>query len=279
MVSLKSIATAFFVLALPLQALAKEPPQPAAPVVAEAPEEARLEQVRSWILSFMTKVAPPGRKVYYPEGQETVEDATTRYKAIANDIIYVVYNPKTKPLFKGPNGRSRTVSVILSVMFHESAFMRHVDYDLGKYSRGDSGQSWCMMQLRIGEGRTMKWNLAEDRPIAWNDPKEDIFNGYTGEELIQNRQLCIGEGLKILRLSFSVCGKLPIEDRLRSYASGSCEKGADASHNRVRTAMQWFASSFKSQFTDLQVVNALDAERRRLFLGLPPREPGPDFVL
>lgn len=280
MLSLKSITTALFILAVPTVAYAKnsEPPVVVASIapVETAPfisDDDRLDQVREWILGFMTKVAPPGRKVYYPEGQETVEAANARYQAVANDIIHVVYNPRTKPLFSGPNGRARTVSVILSIMLHESGFMRHVDYALGKYGRGDSGQSWCSMQIKVGAGRTMKWNMRHDRPIAWNDPKEDIFEGYTGEELVANRQLCIGEGLKVLRVSFGGTKGLPIDDRLRVYASGDRDKGAEASHNRMRTAMMFFATTGRARtFTDDEVMKALDNERRRLFLGLPPRE-------
>src|SRR4051812_20510026 len=114
-----------------------------------------LKMVTAWILSFMVTAAPPGRKVYYPEGQETKEEALTRYEEIAQDIVDVVYSPHTKPLFTGPNGRAQTVTVILSVMLHESAFMKHVDRGLGKYARGDHGASWCSMQLRIGDGKTL----------------------------------------------------------------------------------------------------------------------------
>jgi hypothetical protein len=283
MLTLKSITTALFILAVPTLAFAKDP-EPSVVVASIAPmetspfasNEERLDQVREWILGFMTKAAPPGRKVYYPEGQETPEEASVRYKAVANDIIRVVYNPHTKPLFPGPNGRARTVSVILSIMLHESAFMRHVDFGLGKYGKGDSGQSWCSMQIKIGTGRTMKWNVKHDRPIAWNDPKDEISEGVTGEELVANRQLCISEGLKILRVSFGGTKGLPIDDRLRVYASGDRDKGADASHNRMRTAMMFFSTSSKARtFTDAEVMEALDKDRLEVFIQGLPSEASP----
>lgn len=229
-----------------------------------------LKVVTAWILSFMVTAAPPGRKVYYPEGQETKEEALTRYEEVARDIIDVVYSPNTKPLFTGPNGRTQTVTVILSVMLHESAFMRHVDRGLGKYARGDHGASWCSMQLRIGEGKTLKWNTVHDRPIAWNDPSEEVFEGYTGDELIANRKLCISEGLHILRVSFGATKGLPTDDRLRVYASGDRNKGAEASRNRMRTAMQFFAKSAPTRdFDDDDVMQALEASHQPAFTPAP----------
>jgi len=214
--------------------------------------------VFAWILSFIMLVAPPGRKVHYQDAVETQEESVARYQSIAHDVVAVVYDPATKPLFKGPDGRARTVSVILSIMFHESSFMKNVDYGLGKYAKGDGGRSVCMMQIKVGAGRTMPWNTVWDRPIKWNDREEEIFRGYTGDELIQDRKLCISEGLKILRLSFGQCGKLPIEDRLRSYASGNCEEGAAASHNRMNTAINWFFKNYKKDLADDKVMSMLN---------------------
>jgi hypothetical protein len=221
-------------------------------------ENETLNQVRSWIVGIISKAAPPGRKIYYPEGQETVEEATARYESIADDLIHVIYDPKTKPLFRGENGRARTVTVVLGIMFHESAFMRQVDYGLGKAGRGDHGRSWCSLQIKVGDGKTLKWNTVHDRPIKWNDPKEEIFDGYTGKELVENRRLCISEGLKIMQLSFGGTAGLPLADRLRVYASGNREDGADKSHSRMNTAMRFYASSTKDRtFTDADVMKAL----------------------
>jgi hypothetical protein len=229
-----------------------------------------LKAVTAWIFSFMVSAAPPGRKVYYPEGQETKEDALVRYDAVARDIVDVVYSPNVKPLFTGPNGRAQTVSVILSVMSHESAFMRHVDLGLGKYARGDQGRSWCSMQINIGAGKTMKWNVKHDRPVEWNDDPADVFDGYTGEELIANRKLCISEGLKILRISFGSTKGLPLDERLRVYASGDRNKGAEASRNRMRTAMMFFQKTAKTrEFTDNDVMLALAQYRTPVFNPVP----------
>lgn len=213
-----------------------------------------LSTVTAWILSLMVMASPPGGKVYYPEAQETEAEARERYESIAKDVAEVVYDPQVKPLFKGADGRARTVSVVLSIMKHESSFMKNVDYNLGKYARGDSGKSWCSMQILIGNGRTKAWNTVFDRPAMPKDPEDQIQQGYTGEEMIANRKLCISEGLKIIKQSFYACGNVPIQERLRSYASGSCEKGLKASKDRMNTAL-FFYSKFKRDFKEEDVVS------------------------
>lgn len=224
-----------------------------------------MDPIIAWILSFIVSVAPPGRKTFYPEAQETRVEAQERYESIAEDIVDVVYDPNTKALFRGSNGRSRTVSVILSIMLHESGFMRNVDYGVGKYARGDQGNSWCLMQLNIGAGRTLKWNVKHDRPPRWGDDPADIFDGYKGEELVKDRQLCIREGLKILRLSFSSCRGLPLNQRLRVYASGSCENGAEGSAARMNTAIRWFQNTRdrRIEFKDSDIMQMVVAAQSK----------------
>lgn len=213
-----------------------------------------MEPVIAWILAFMVSVAPPGRKTFYEEAQETQTEASARYQSIAEDIIEVVYNPATKPLFRGSNGRSRTVSVILSIMLHESGFMKNVDYGVGKFARGDKGNSWCLMQINVGKGRTIKWNVKHDRLPRWGDDPNDIFEGYTGSELVTDRQKCIGEGLKVLRVSFAACRGLPMDQKLRVYASGRCTAGSEGSAARMGTAIRWFGNSrAKRTFVDADV--------------------------
>lgn len=221
-----------------------------------------MEPVIAWILAFMTVVAPPGRKTFYTEAQETQAEAQDRYNTIAKDIVEVVYDPQTKVLFGGANGRSRTASVILSIMLHESGFMKNVDYGVGKYAKGDQGKSWCLMQLNIGEGRTVSWNTKHDRPPRWGDDPTDISEGYTGPELIADRQLCIREGLKVLRLSFSACRGLPLDQRLRVYGSGTCEKGSSGSAARMNTAIRWFQNSREQRklFDESDVIQIVAAK-------------------
>jgi hypothetical protein len=190
-----------------------------------------------WIVSFMISFTPPGGTVNVVEAQETKQEAIIRYESIADDIIEVVYNPDNKPIFDGPQGRTRTVTVMLGIMAMESRFYRHIDYGIGAGSRGDNGRSWCLMQVMAGKtGRTANWNYIQDRPPYWNDPIGEIRRGYTGLEMVNNRQLCLSEGLRIAKWSFSKCNKRNILDRLRVYASGSCKKGGEASAERMKLA-------------------------------------------
>lgn len=178
---------------------------------------------RQWIVTFITKVSPPGRKTYFTHAQETREEALVRYGEIADNLLAAVYDPDIKPLFSGSLGRARTISLMLGVMFWETGFRRDVDLGLGKHARGDNGRSWCLMQINLGSGKTAL--------------------GYTGEDLVKNRRICFQEGLRVIRGSFSACRQLPLEHRLSAYASGSCDKGRDKSRQRVQTGMQWFTNS------------------------------------
>jgi hypothetical protein len=190
-----------------------------------------------WIVSFMMSFTPPGETVGVLQAQETRQEAMVRYESIANDIIEVVYNPNAHPIFDGVQGRTRTVTVILGIMAMESKFYKHIDYGDGPGSRGDNGKSWCMMQIMAGrKGRTTSWNFIKDRPPHWGDSVKEIRKGYTGLEMINDRKLCISEGLRIAKWSFSKCGNRTIYDKLRIYASGSCKKGGEASAERMKVA-------------------------------------------
>ena len=178
---------------------------------------------KQWVVSFISRNAPPGRKTYYTYAVETREEALARYGEIAEALIDVIYDPEVRPLFSGPTGRARTASLLLGVMFWETGFRRDVDLGLGKDARGDNGRSWCLMQINIGKGTTP--------------------NGLHGEDLVTDRRACFTEGLRVIRGSFQACRRLPLEYRLSAYASGSCDKGQDKSKQRVGTGMQWYTNS------------------------------------
>jgi hypothetical protein len=204
-----------------------------------------------WIVSFMMSITPPGETVDLIEAQETKQEAIIRYESIANDIIEVVYDLDNKPIFDGPQGRTRTVTVILGIMSMESKFYRHIDYGIGGGSRGDNGKSWCVMQIMAGKtGRTASWNYIKDRPPYWSDPASEIRRGYTGLEMVTDRRLCISEGLRIANWSFSKCGKRTIFDKLRVYSSGSCMKGGEASAERMKVAEKLWAEIKDNQTWD-----------------------------
>lgn len=206
-----------------------------------------------WVLLFLNTYAAPGRPQYLPDAIESKEDALARYEAIARDIEEVA---KTEtPLFKGPQAQSRTASVLLSVMLFESGIRKDVDSGVGSQARGDGGRSWCMLQQNVGKGRTLAWNTVKNRPARAIckdgqvsttgvpcDPTAEVHPGWTGPELVADRKNCFRAGLRAMRLSFAACSRLPTADWLRSYASGSCENGAEASSRRMNFAMRWFAN-------------------------------------
>lgn len=198
------------------------------------------EKVVAWILSFITTAAPVGRPQPVPE---TPEETKARYEAIAWDLADVVYDPMNPSLFEGEDGRSKTAAVLLSIMKHESDFRRDVDLNLGSVSRGDRGRSWCMMQINIGKGQTKPWNYTKGRFAYPKEMDSDdvIQDGWTGEELIQDRRKCILTGLRIAKTSMDACKSLPLEDQLRVYASGSCAKGGRASRARMKGGLSWYA--------------------------------------
>src|SRR5512142_1412193 len=118
---------------------------------AETTQGANMDLIVGWALAFMLAVAPPGTR-----RGETREETIARYTQIATDAVAVAYDPANAPLFGGTGGRARTAGLMLAVAFHESGFRRDVDFGIGPSSRGDSGQSWCLMQIKVGTGRTIE---------------------------------------------------------------------------------------------------------------------------
>lgn len=241
-----------------------------------------METLLVWILSFMTVLAPPGRPTYIPEATETKEDATVRYDSIAQDIAAVVWSPAEKPLFRGTNGRARTTALILSIILNESGFRKDVDTGVGKHARGDGGRSWCLMQMNLGTGKTRPWNqkmyrfakppCKEGQPVdrRYCDPAEEIVEGVTGQQMVNDRKLCIREGLHALH--GALCTALPVREWLRAYASGSCDKGSEQSRVRMDLAITWYANhkpTFMDEDVMVQPQPAVPAMPNALLLTLP----------
>jgi len=148
---------------------------------------------------------------------ETQEETRARYEAIVHDAVAVAYDEAEVPLFPGPQGRAQTALLMLAVASLESGYRRIVD-DGTKL--GDHGRSYCLMQIRVGEGVTS--------------------DGWTGPQLIADRALCFRAGLHILRGSFNACRKLAVEDRMSAYATGRCTEGEEKSRLRVGRALSWW---------------------------------------
>lgn len=232
--------------------------------------------VIAWLMSFMVAMVPPTMKQWYPEAKEAPEAASARYESIATDVSIIVWDPANPPLFKGPYGREKTAAVLESIMLHEGHFRRDVDYGLGKWGRGDGGRSWCLMQIRFDSptgGKTRDWNKTRGHYVLPSDPKTDeIEAGWTGPELIQDRQKCILTGYRYVQNSFKQCAKLDVLQWLRVYAKGNCDEGEEQSKARMGTAINWF-NNHRPPFTDKQALQLLTPPTKREVSYLLPSGP------
>lgn len=199
----------------------------------------------AFIVALMLAVAPHPR-VTYPEAQETPAERTERFNAIAKDVLAVTMDPTEKPLFGGKVGRIKTTMVLLSIALYESAYRKDVDFGQGKHARGDSGRSWCMMQMQMGplneEGKTTtRMVLTPEGKVEWiSDPKDIRYAASLGgEDFVRDRKLCFKAALHMVRMSFGACGQVKPEERLKVYASGSCDKGEHESYVRMSRAAIW----------------------------------------
>jgi hypothetical protein len=217
-----------------------------------------MQQLFNWILTFMLSFSPPGVILEKEQG-ESPDQTVERYNKITEDLIEVVFSKENKPLFSEPDGRSHTAAVMLGIMAHESRFLHHIDMGLVN-GRGDSGHSWCMMQIMTGPfGATSTWNFIDDHPPYWGDPQENLRKGVTGKQLVENRQLCFSEGLRYTRWSFSRCGNRGPLEKLRVYASGDCSKGGSASRTRLGTAETfWTSTKDQRTWSDEEIVKLVE---------------------
>lgn len=194
-----------------------------------------------WIVKKISSWSPPG-KTFYPEAAETEKEALDRYESIASDVLDVAFDPTETPIFNGPSGRIRTAALILAVARAESGFRKDVDFGIGPQSKGDGGRSWCLMQIMMGHGingKTKTRISLNDDEVKYTSDPDDLG----GEDLISDRKQCFRVGMRLMRKSFNACSRLPILERLASYASGSCNGGKDASKNRIGMAVKWISTS------------------------------------
>jgi len=175
-----------------------------------------------WLFTYMNTWNPVSRvtRSHVPEAKETLEEAESRYMAIASAIVDVAYNEKEKPVFSGEYGRGRTASLLASVALFESGYRRDVDFGIGRLGRGDGGRSWCMMQINIGTGT-----------VPDSDP---IVSTWTGKDLVSDRYKCFTAGLHIMRRSMAACASLPLRYKLSAYTTGKCQKEAKAESRMLK---------------------------------------------
>jgi hypothetical protein len=172
-----------------------------------------MESLVSYLVGAMVSWVP----LHAHAPLESREHAVERYEGIARDAASVALDDSEASLFDGPTGRTETALLMLSVASYESSFSAKVD---DGSRRGDHGRSYCLMQIRVGQGAT--------------------HEGWSGRELIADRKRCFRAALHILRLSFTACRNLRVDDRLSAYASGHCFSAAAVSRSRVARARAWW---------------------------------------
>ena len=237
------------------------------------------EEMQKWMVEKMVQWAKPGI-TFHPPAMESFEDGKARYGLIANAVLHTV--SKEKSMFGGQHGRIRTATLLLSISMFESAYRKDVDMNLGKEGRGDGGRSWCLMQVQLGspiyvDSQGKRVSLAQVCKMAPTYPgssdqvqkceyvpppgaiastpsrivfvkdgyeiTSDQTRGYSGQDLVANRELCFTAGLRIVWTSFNACKSLPMAERLSAYASGNCKDGKEASRRRMGAAVRWMTSS------------------------------------
>jgi len=219
-----------------------------------------LNIIIAWIIALIVSAAPPSRRHHIPEARETEQEARVRYASIAKDLVEVVYDANERPLFSGPFGRAKTVTVLLAIMTYESSFRKDVDEGHGKFAKGDGGRSWCMLQVNLGQenatGKTP--NRIVTLPTGGFRFTTDPTLGWGGEDLVADRRKCIRAGLAIVRNSFNACGPTTeLKNKLKVYASGKCTEGEKESQTRMGLALLWQGRLPTN--TDAEVLRELTA--------------------
>ena len=145
-----------------------------------------MESLVSYLVVAMLAWVPAYAHAPFESSGQVLE----RYESIARDLATVALDESEPPLFTGVDSRTETALVMLSVASFESSFSKSVDDGI---RRGDRGLSYCLMQIHVGNGVTRE--------------------GWTGQQLIEDRKQCFRAALHILQHSFSACRALAVDDR------------------------------------------------------------------
>jgi len=192
----------------------------------------------AWMVSIMLLISPINPKF------ESEQEHADRMERIAEDIIEVTYDKTEAPIIRmGKDPRRLAAMMVFEVAKHESSFYYNVDKNKGKHPRGDSGRSWCLMQIHIGKGKTSQ--------------------GWTGPELITDRKKCLKAGYQYMKQSFGACRRYGQAYGLSAYASGTCDKGKEISKEMVNMGFYYYYQSPK--ISDDQILNYLyDPDKEEL---------------
>ena len=132
-----------------------------------------------------------------------------------------------RPLYDGEAGAEKTAALLASVAWFESSLRPDAAGD----KRAGRPTSFCLLQINETNHKGL---------------------GVTASELQTDVDACIRAGLAMMRTSFSICGRLPHEQRLIWYAAGAdgCsaenEDARRKSEHRIRKAM-WLYDRVKAK--------------------------------
>lgn len=181
-----------------------------------------MTHLANWVVSVIVSLTASTHNTRLRSESESEMQA--RYLSIGEDLEKVVLG--APPLFADDQDRKKTSSLLLSIAFYESGFVKAVDN--GKL-RGDHGESYCLLQVRTGQG-TVQYGPEEMRQ-------------WRGEDLIADRKKCIRAGLEALRISVQKCPAGANGESLNLYATGRCDIQSREARNRWRTAI-WIGKQF-----------------------------------
>ena len=171
--------------------------------------------VVEWLLALALQFAPPSQALQFPGYVETADAARSRYTAIAEDIAAVVQAHEPLPGLT----RVESAAFVLAMAIGESALA--IDADKGPCFRGrhlgrnyagrcDSGRAVGVLQVQLASGRA---------------------------EHFADRRKHLAVGLAALRGSLLTCWRLPVDERLAAYGSGSCDNEGGKAGSRKRWAL------------------------------------------
>lgn len=152
-----------------------------------------------WILNILISISPPQN-----QPNESEQDAIARYQTIADDMASAIEGSDL--IFKGKDAKFKEASLLTSIAFYESSGFKK-DIDFGKV-RGDSGKSWCLMQINVANNHL---NFGNDEMQTWK-----------GQDLVSDRKKCFLAAIEAIKISRKTCFKLKESSSLSVYTTGKC---------------------------------------------------------
>ena len=200
-----------------------------------------------WLLTAMQSWVPGhfDHKAYeWQNARETEADTRARYEAIARAAFDAAYAPDARSVPEwGTRRRAFTALLMLSISSWETYYRRDADLGIMPYGRGDHGASWCLMQLRVGNGTTAE--------------------GWSGPELVADRGKCFKAGLTVLARTWNGGSD---GEALSSYASG--RRITDKQVAKLREHAELFGQLRTAEA--IQRKSAERAGRARRWMGQHP---------